>query len=160
MDRDIQRNMIHHWLRGDSDAIDLVNIFINISQTWDDLYDGDRCVSQTSVNHMMVSALVHLPRNRFYRRHFPDLQPVIEHCLHNWLDANWLEADGNVRDLQVSYILRSVTTDLIIHVAYLVGGSAWRMQAANDIRTKIYRDNEPFTDYRREIMELRHVQRQ
>ncbi len=159
MDSKIQDGMISHWLKDNEAAIDLAYTFIRISQIWDDLYDKDKEVSGWELNHMMMFALIHIPRNTFYQQHFHNLQPVIEHCLFNWLDANWLEENGNTRDLQVSYIIRSATTDLLIHLAYLVGGSDWRLKAAADIRTVIYRDNESFNSYRKEIKETGYVRR-
>ena len=155
MDSKLQNTMIRHWLQDNTDAIRLVESFIDISQTWDDLIDRDNPVTDDSINGMMICALIDIPRNPFYQQHYQNLQPIIEHCLFNWLDANTLEKNGSSRDLQVSYILRSVTTDLIIHIAYLVGGRDWRGMAAANIRRVIYRDNESFTDYRREIMAMR-----
>lgn len=159
MDQQTEQRLIHQWLLGNAEAIDLINAFNHLSQIWDDLYDNDKFVNGWDVNRMMMQALITIPRNRFYREHFADLQPVIEHCLFNWLDANALEENGNTRDLQVSYILRSTTTDLLIHCAYLVGGPEWRLKVAADVRSRIYRDNESFTAYRKEIQETRHVRR-
>ena len=159
MDSAVQDRLISHWLKNNKDAINLAWDFVQISQIWDDLYDQDKSVSGLDLNRMMLLALVNIPRNPFYRQHYQDIQPMVEHCLFNWLDSNWLEENGNNRDLQVSYILRSVTTDLIIHLAYLVGGADWRLQAAAEIRPLIYRDNESFTSYRKEIKETANVYR-
>ena len=150
-----EAELINFWLKEDPDAIALVNAFSRVSQIWDDLHDGDKPVSRDQVDYMMMMALLDIPGNRFYQANFHALFPVIQHCLFSWLDANTLEETGDDRDLQVSYIIRSSTTDLIIHVAGLVGGAHWRRQAALAVRRYIYHDNEPFEDYRKEIISAR-----
>ena len=159
MDSQTESELINYWLMENEHAIAMINDFNRLSQTWDDLYDRDKPVDPAEVNRMMLRALVTIPRNPFYQQNFHDLQPVVEHCLFNWMDSNWLEQFGDNRDLQVSYILRSATTDLLIHVAYLVGGPDWRLKAAADIRKMIYHDNENFIRYRREALEKRNVRR-
>lgn len=147
--------LITYWLKENQPAIDLVNAYSTISQVWDDLHDGDKPVSKAQVNNMMMLALIEIPTNPFFQQHYLELMPVVQHCLMTWLDANTLEAVGDDRDLQVSYIIRSVTTDLIIHVAGIIGGVIWRRQAALAIRQAIYHDNEAFEDYYAEIMDQR-----
>ncbi len=155
MNPDKERQLISYWLKDNTAAIDLVNAYSSISQTWDDLHDGDKPVTKSQVNAMMMLALIDIPTNPFYQQHYLELMPVVQHVLMTWLDANTLEATGDERDLQVSYIIRSVTTDLMIHVAGIVGGTLWRRQAALAIRHAIYSDNEPFEEYHAEIMKQR-----
>ncbi|WP_420588246.1 hypothetical protein [Bacterioplanoides sp.] len=152
---DKERQLIRYWLKENQSAIDLVNAYSAVSQIWDDLHDGDKAVTKSRVNQMMTLALIDIPTSPFFREHYLELMPVVQHCLMTWLDANTLEAVGDDRDLQVSYIIRSVTTDLIIHVAGIVGGPVWRRQAALAIRQAIYHDNEPFEAYYAEVMKLR-----
>ncbi len=150
-----EQHLIRYWLKDNQDAIALANAYSSISQIWDDLYDGDKPVSKAQINTMMMQSLIEIPTNPFFIQHYNQLMPVVQHCLMTWLDANTLEEMGDERDLQVSYIIRSVTTDLIIHLAGLVGGSLWRRQAALAIRKAIYHDNEDFTTYRDEILSQR-----
>lgn len=150
-----EHQLIAYWLKENKDAIDLVNAYSTVSQVWDDLYDGDKPVTKSQVNTMMMLALIEIPTNPFFQQHYLELMPLVKHCLMTWLDANTLESVGDDCDLQVSYIIRSVTTDLIIHVAGIVGGTVWRRQAALAIRQAIYHDNEPFEEYRDEILSQR-----
>ncbi|MCW7551071.1 hypothetical protein NX722_28345 [Endozoicomonas gorgoniicola] len=152
-----QHALLRHWLQDEPHAIDLAYQFVAISQIWDDLIDRDKPVDNDAINRMMRYALVEIPKNPFYQTHIQSLHPVLEDRLYTWLDANALEAKGNCRDLQVSYIIRSVITDLIIHLAFLVGGFDWRQQAALALRQAVYRDNESFFDYWKE---QRHVYEQ
>lgn len=150
-----QTELLKYWLKENTDAIALANAFNRISQIWDDLHDKDNPVSPGQVDYMMMTAMVEIPKNHFYRMHYLELMPVVEHCLMTWMDANTLEEMGDARDLQVSYIIRSVTTDLMICIAGLVGGIHWRRQAALAIRRAIYHDNEPFEEYSREVLSNR-----
>ncbi|WP_062269494.1 hypothetical protein [Endozoicomonas arenosclerae] len=151
MDSEQQHELIRFWLDDDASAIDLAYKLISISQVWDDLIDRDKPVNNEAINRMMRFALVEIPKNQFYQTHIQSLHPVMEERLYTWLDANTLEEQGNCRDLRVSYIIRSVITDLIIHLAFLVGGFEWRQKAAVAIRQAVYRDNESFTEYVQEL---------
>ncbi|MCG7915913.1 MAG: hypothetical protein JAY71_18765 [Candidatus Thiodiazotropha weberae] len=161
--------LLNQWLRGDSDAIDLAMAWVRISQTWDDLIDGDKPVSPLDINRMMVAALVDIPKNRFFQQHCHEILPVVEQCVGTWLSANSLECRWQgvqntpeqdrfrESDLMVSYIIRSVVTDLVIHLAGIIGGMKWREQAGVEIRRKVYQDNESFREYCEELSRLHKI---
>ena len=155
MKQQLEQDLLKYWLKDNTQAIALVNDYSTVSQVWDDLHDGDKPVTKHQVDYMMQLALVEIPRNPFFQQNYLDLMPIINHCLFTWMDANLLEEKGDDTELQVAYIIRSVTTDLIIHMAGIIGGSLWRRKAALAIRRAIYHDNEPFEDYRAEIMAQR-----
>ena len=71
----------------------------------------------------------------------------MEEKIYTWLDCNLIEQKGNFRQLQAAYILRSVVTDLVIHLTFLVGGYEWRQQMAFEIRDAIYSENESLQRY-------------
>lgn len=150
-----ERELLNYWLKENKDAIALANAFSRVSQIWDDLHDQDHPVAPGMVDYMMMTALVEIPKNNFYRQYYLELMPVMEHCLMTWMDSNTLEEIGDDRDLQVSYIIRSVTTDLMITLAGLIGGIHWRRQAALAIRQAIYHDNESLEVYTEEIKSKR-----
>ena len=146
MDARLEAEYLERWLKGDVDAILLVNDLASISQAWDDLIDNDGALGPDEINGMMMAAMM-LPRNPFYARHIADLLPVMEERMFAWMDANVLEASGEVEQLRISYIMRSVVTDIVVYIAGLVGGVGWRNQIAQEIRSVIYADNESFEDY-------------
>ncbi len=155
MNNQIEQNLLNHWLKDNHDAVQLAQDYSIVSQIWDDLHDGDKPVTRAKVDYMMQLALVDIPKNPFFQAHYLELMPMVQHTLLTWMDANTLEDKGDDIDLQVAYIIRSVTTDLIIHMAGIIGGSVWRRQAALAIRRAIYHDNEPFEAYRTEILKQR-----
>ena len=155
MSPDLEKQLVNKWLLGNEAAISLINMWFEVSQIWDDLIDNDQVagVPDYSINRMMRLALVEIPKNRFFQYHCNELLPMVEHCIYTWMEANQLERspDSNHTDYYVSYIIRSVTTELLVFVAGLVGGPAHRHQVAIDIRRAIYRDNEPFSEYVQEL---------
>ncbi len=155
MTPDQESKLLRHWLKDNPDAIELANDYLIVSQIWDDLHDQDKPVTTAKIDYMMQLALVEIPQNRFFQQHYLELMPMVQHSLLTWMDANALEANGDERDLQVAYIIRSVTTDLMIHMAGIIGGNLWRRQAAIAIRRAIYHDNESFETYHDEIMSQR-----
>ena len=154
MNPDLEKQVVSQWLLGNEAAISLINMWFEVSQVWDDLIDRDRgFVPDHAINRMMRFALVDIPKNRFFQYYCNELLPMIEHCIYTWMEANQLERspNSNHTDYHVSYIIRSVTTELLVFMCGLVGGPAHRHQVAIEIRRTIYRDNEDFSEYVREI---------
>lgn len=143
---DTDQSVLRDWFK-DGDAVALGEILADISQVWDDLIDRDVPVSNNAINTMMRYAMIDIPKNAFYQRHFASLHPVMEDRLYTWFDANLLEQTGGRRNLQVSYVLRSVITDILIHMAYLEGGFDHRQRMALLIRQRVFSDMEPMAEY-------------
>lgn len=134
-----------HWaLDGHAEAIEFVDLLGSISQTWDDLIDGDCDVSPDAINGMMWRALVELPNNPFYARHFSRLNTLVQQVIIDWHSANVLEA-GDTADKRVSFILRDSLAGVIVHCAYLIGGYEWANQVAPVVRRYIH--DEDFAAY-------------
>lgn len=143
---DTDQSVLRDWFN-DEAAIALGEMLADISQIWDDLIDRDVPVTNSAINTMMRFALIDIPKNSFYQRHFASLHPVMEDRLYTWFDANLLEREGGRTNLQVAYVLRSVITDILIHMTYLEGGLAHRQQMALAIRQRIFSDMEPLGEY-------------
>lgn len=146
---DTEQSVLRDWFKDES-ALALAEMLADISQIWDDLIDRDEPVTNSAINTMMRFALVDIPKNTFYQRHFARLHPVLEDRLYTWFDANLLESEGGQRNLQVSYVLRSVITDILIHMTYLEGGLAHRQIMALRIRQRIFADMESLDDYQQQ----------
>ena len=146
---DTDQSVLRDWFKDES-AVALAEMLADISQIWDDLVDRDVTVTSSAINTMMRFALIDIPKNAFYQRHFPSLHPVLEDRLYTWLDANLLEREGGQTNLQVSYVLRSVITDILIHMTFLEGGLAHRQIMALKIRQRIFADMESLDEYQHE----------
>jgi hypothetical protein len=140
--------LVHWALKGNSEAIEFYGLLAGISQTWDDLIDGDGVeITPEVVNAMMWDALVELPNNPFYARHFPRLNTLVQQTILDWLAANELEAGGTA-DKRVSFILRDSLAGVLVHCAYLTGGYEWANEIAPAVRRYIH--DEDFDSYARE----------
>ena len=148
MDSATQIGLANKWLKGDSDAIDLLFILGEISQTWDDLIDGDKHVSNSDINRMMILALVRLTKNPFFVAHQIELSTVFDLQIQKWLDSNYLESTKDPHYIHVAFGLRSVVTPIYLYMVQIVGGHGWRMEAMKEIYPAVY--DEPFDGYLRE----------
>lgn len=125
-----ERDFLLDVLKGNESAVEFCLLLGAISQSWDDLIDGDK---EVAVNRMMVQALVDLPCNQFYRSYFDFLQPIIQSCIIDWLSSNVLE-QGSVHDKTISFVLRDSLTAVFIQCASIVGGMPWAIAQAPRIR--------------------------
>jgi hypothetical protein len=110
---------------GDADAAAFCMMVCSIAQLWDDLIDKDKPIDPEHINRGFWIALVELPRNRFYQRHFEDLNPLWMVTIQNWHAANYMEAGGTEAELEIAFIIRSACADIVIQAALLVGGYEW-----------------------------------
>ncbi len=95
-----------------------------------------------AINRAFCTALIDLQYNPFYQAHQASLLPVMELAILNWQNANQHE---------VSYIKRSVLTDIMVFVAALVGGRSHALAIGPEIEAAVFRDDD-FEAYRREVM--------
>lgn len=119
-----QREFLLEVLCGDVAAVEFVERFAGLCQVWDDLVDRDKPVTPEQVSETFIDALVHIPRNPFYQRHLPELQPIIEQLILDWLTANELER-GDRHELTLAFVLRERLASLVVRCASLLGGFEW-----------------------------------
>ena len=130
-----------NWVvRGNQDALGFLNVVTNVLHFWDDLIDKDRTLEDDEIHSRMWDALVTLPRNKFYRTFFDELQPVLNCAISNWMAANKFEQGEDKDDLDIAFIIRSDYANIAIHTALLVGGEAWAAQVTPHIRRFWHRE--------------------
>lgn len=120
--------------RGNTDAIAFLNILTSVLHFFDDVADKDKPLTNADVQAACWSALVELPRNRFYQQFFNELNPVLAVAIQNWSVANTFEASGTDEELNIAFIVRSSYSDLVIHVANLCGGYSHGQDVAHRVR--------------------------
>lgn len=121
-------------LRGHTGALDAFLKVRDILHFWDDLVDRDRPLTQSDVNRAMFTALVGLPTNPFWRANQDSLLPILANAVGNWHAATTFEAGDEKRRLELAFVIRSDYANLLIHMAYLVGGYDWMMEVTPVIR--------------------------
>jgi hypothetical protein len=141
------RQFLSDVLMGDASAIEFFIVGRSICHLWDDLVDRDAPVSERDLDIVMFHALVTLPSNAFYRKHFDTLRPLLVNAILNWHAANEFERaeDGDIRKLQLAFVVRSDYANLLIHAAYLIGGPVWARKVTPRIRLEW--TDESFADY-------------
>lgn len=120
--------------KGNQAAAQFLSTVVSVLHTWDDLIDRDKPVSPEEINAAFVSALIDLPRNQFYVRHFDLLNPLLLSAINNWMVANQLESTLDMEDKRIAFISRSSYVDLITQVAFLLGGADWVNEIGPQIR--------------------------
>ncbi len=135
-------------VRGNEDAARFIEAVAKVSQVWDDLYDKDRPVADETLNRAFWIAMVDIPSNPFYQRHFEELQPIVRAGIMDWMASNDLE-QGSEHDKEVAYVLRDTITGIITHCAYLVGGYNWMKHVNTKVRRALH--DEPMGEYKESI---------
>jgi hypothetical protein len=125
---------ISQVLRGYAPAVQCFFLIRDVLHFWDDLIDRDRALADHEIHGAMFKALVLLPTNTFYAQHIQSLQPVLVNAIANWRAANEFEAGSDTRRLQIAFVIRSDYANILIQMAYLVGGHDWVMSVAPTIR--------------------------
>jgi hypothetical protein len=136
-------------VRGNREAAAFLADCFEVCHFWDDLIDRDKPVTPEYINQSMWRALVHIPRNRFYRAHMDELQPVISSTIINWHTANAMEAERNPDDMPLAFVLRSSYADVIVTAANIVGGPAWASDVALRFRRQVH--SETLAGYKKNL---------
>jgi hypothetical protein len=125
---------ISEVLRGHVPAIECFLLIRDVLHFWDDLIDKDHSMSDEYIHGSMFKALVSLPSNAFYRQFQDLLQPVLINAIANWRAANEFEAGQVPPLLQLAFVIRSDYANILIQMAYIVGGHDWVMEVTPAIR--------------------------
>lgn len=146
MSREAQRQALEGWFPDHPEVLAFIDDVGAITQTWDDLHDGDRQVSQGRLFFAFWRAISGLQRNTFYQRHIGELLPVFELGMLDWHAANVMEAGGKSRDLYLSYVLRDSIVGLVVSCARIVHGAEPAYKLAPEIR-RLFHHDEPVGEY-------------
>lgn len=113
------------WLKDQPDAIAFCLAILRVAHTWDDLIDRDKPVEDCTLNQAFWTALIELPQNPFYVRHFASLHPVMQLGILNWQSANRLERSDVQEHRLMAFTLRCMIGDVITMSALLIAGPLW-----------------------------------
>jgi hypothetical protein len=141
-DHDLRRRLFD-LLLGHEDAVAFNLALMDVLHLWDDLIDGDKPVTPEDVHKAFRLALVVIPGNPFYRRHFDQLHPLIDPLILNWLTANDMEARGE--QLDIAWVIRSDYCNVLLKSLEIVGGFDHARRVWPDVRA--YWHSEGFNQY-------------
>lgn len=135
-----EREFLQQVLRGNVPAIQFCETLFRISQTLDDLIDGDKPVTGQDVYRAFWEALIDLPGNPFYRQHEPALRPLMAVSLQDWRDSVTLERKGDRHGRTLAFVLRDQLTGIVVQCAGIIGGFDWMQQVSVEIRRHFHED--------------------
>lgn len=140
MSRDSEQNFLAQVLQGDQHAVSYCETLFRISQTLDDLVDGDNPVTSDTVFNAFYDALVELPGNPFYRANEPTLRPMMRLALQDYRDSVLLEQQGG-HGQTLAFVLRDQLTSIVVQCAGMVGGNDWMRQVSTSIRAFFHEES-------------------
>jgi len=129
------------FMRGDQDAVNLCLHLAELSHLYDDLIDRDKPIDDATVHRAMWLALSEIPDNPFYQKWFFQLQPLLVSSIINWRIANQLERNqDDLRAREIAHVTRYALADVILAIAYLIGGEGWVEEIGPELRLLCQKD--------------------
>jgi hypothetical protein len=136
------------WFGGNQDALNLFFMLVDLVQTWDDLVDKDREVSQQEVNNAFLIALVYIPSNPFYQAIREQITPMWMTVISAFEVANKFEQDKDEHGLEIAHNLRFAAG----HVVTFMVQTCLGYEKAREVLPNIWKIivNERYDEYRKE----------
>lgn len=134
------------WLNNDKEAFDLLMLFNDCAELWDDLIDNDKKITQENINTVFTELLVKYPNNPFYIKHRAFLTPLIISAIISWRSANSLE-QGTRSERAVAYTLRSIDLNLLSMMIYIIRGHAAAVALTPEIWRTFVSRNDSIDEY-------------
>jgi hypothetical protein len=111
------------WFGGNQEALFMVDLMIDIAQTWDDVVDKDKEVTENDINRAFSNALIYLPLNGFYRQIQYQIIPMWITVISSFETANKFERDKDEHGIELAYLLRCSVGQIIAYAMYVCTGS-------------------------------------
>jgi hypothetical protein len=144
---------LSEFLLGDEEATAFVVSLFAVLHCWDGLVDKDREVGDEEIDAAFTAALIDLPTNPFYQKHFAHLQPLMSVALANWKAANRMEESSDEEVLRIAFVIRSDYCSLVLKAMELIGGREYAQSHAVLVRRWFH--SEGFENYRVSLLHER-----
>jgi hypothetical protein len=133
------------WLKGDQDAIALVQMLGNLSEFWDDLIDRDKELTDVRVHLALTTAVLQLPGNPWWGQAQVCLHPILVVAINAWMDANVLQRREASHDRMLAFFLRDMVHEIVTMMTYLVGG--WEHLRKHSLEIREFLFHETFEEW-------------
>ncbi len=143
------REKLLRWMRGNQAAAVFAEQLLYVSHLWDDLIDRDVQRTPAQIKDCLLIALVELPLNPFYVKHFGELHPLIISTINDWHTANVMEQSKDSHDLDIAYTLRCNILSVVVHCTFIIGGREWAATVGPEIRR--YGQRHSLAEYKEEF---------
>ena len=136
------------WFGGNQDALNMFDMFIDLSHTWDDLVDKDKGVPEDKINNAFMICLVYLPMNPFYQLIQRDVMPLWITVASAYQTANHYERTKDVHGIELAHTLRYAAGQIIAYAVHVCVGPEKAAEYLPDVWKALV--IERFDDYRKE----------
>jgi hypothetical protein len=140
------------WFGGNQDALNLFFMLVDLMQTWDDLVDKDREVSQSEINNAFLVALVYMPSNPFYQLIREQVTPMWMTAVAAFEVANKFEQDKDEHGLEIAHNLRFAVGHVVVYMVQVCVGYEKSKELLPNIWKTIV--NERYDEYRKEHLNV------
>ena len=130
--RVVRDKHLSNWLG--EDGAKCVVMLSTIAETWDDLIDKDKDLTDEDISQAFILALIKLDLNPFWQQHKPFLYPLGVAAVNCWMDSEELLREGIPRSVMYSFYLRNFCVEMIIMAAFCVGGFSHMRKVSMEIR--------------------------
>ena len=136
------------WFGGNQDAVNMYNMFVDLSHTWDDLVDKDVEVSEDHINNSFLICLVYLQANPFYRSIQEQVWPMWMSVVLAYDTANKFEKNKDEHGIEIAHGLRYAAGHIIAYAVQVCVG----LEKAKEFMPGIWKTIMPerFDEYRKE----------
>lgn len=112
---------------GNADAANLCMLVFDWINQYDHIIDRD--VQGDAVDEVMHRgmwrAIVEIPANPFYQRHWQALAPSLENMICTWRASVTLQRIGTPKALEMAHVMRWIPAEFFLHCARLAAGKEW-----------------------------------
>lgn len=136
------------WFGGNQDALNMFDMFIDLSHTWDDLVDKDKDAPEDKINNAFMICLVYLPMNPFYQLIQRDVMPLWITVASAYQTANHYERTKDVHGIELAHTLRYAAGQIIAYAVHVCVGPEKAAEYLPDVWKALV--IERFDDYRKE----------
>jgi hypothetical protein len=133
------------WMAGNPEAIEVVHVLGQVCETWDDLVDKDREVTEEIINRTFTGVFVKLVTNSFWQRGRLFIEPVFIVAINAWMDANELAESDDERYRMLAFHIRNYSTEMAMCCAFLAGGWEHLRKVSNEMRE--YFSHESYSEW-------------
>jgi hypothetical protein len=136
------------WFGGNTDALSMYRMLVDLAHLWDDLVDKDKDVTEFDINNSFLICLVYLPLNPFYQQIQRDVMPMWITVVSSYQTANKFEREKDERGLEAAHMLRYAAGNILAYAIHVCVGP----EKATDYIPEMWKDvvNERFAEYREE----------
>lgn len=133
------------WFLGDKEAITFIRALGHYVETWDDLIDKDKELTDEDINATFTMGLLDIASNPFVARHQATIGHLLALMVNGWMCSEEMKRSDDRRVRQVAFHLRNWPLELYPAVALCVGG--WLHMRAVSVEIRTWFADEDFDEW-------------